>query len=708
MDTRVSGTEGEPSGPVPAAPSHDYLHLARRAEAFVRDQGGSAPEDALVGHVFGGTGSVSLWRPLLRQVLGNDEHLCLRADGRWMLTNVPGIRTDIPLSEFVAVDVETTGLRPVRQRITEVAIIRYQAGVEVERFVSLCNPRQLIPAYIAKLTGITNELVADAPDFSTIAAEVLSRVDGQLIIGHNVSFDVSFLNAELHRLDQPKLINERIDTMELATRLLTGVRKPSLEAIARILGIPAESRRAHRAAADAAVTAQVALRLAEMAQEQGYTTVDQLKGLGGPRSKPAPDGRNRGRSIMDRSMLSGIPSRPGVYLMRDAYDRIIYIGKAKNLRERVSSYYSQPLGYTRKMDGLLESITRIEVEVAGSELEALMLESQLIRRYQPRYNTALRSHEQYPFIRVDISNPWPRVMLAKSRRDDGARYFGPFRSATSARKTVDLINRIIPLRTCTRSFRDARSYGSPCLELDLGRCLGPCVARADRDTYMSLVRNVVSFLDGQDDALYQLLWSGLEEAAAKLDFERAARIRQELASVNSIVAAQRRLRDAIEGSNLLVVLPATHPDERVLLLVVNGRVWARFTAGRSERADVMADRLQLCWERLRRHGRLAVDHDHVDEANLLGRWLSVNAGHPALMTLPEAAMDVSWQEIAGGVFSIGLDDLVFDQRSVVDVETGQAAADAVGDRTLAVVGMIGGEDYTAPAEVYEHASQESS
>jgi DNA polymerase-3 subunit epsilon len=673
----LSGRGQEPPAPDVPSPSDQYLHLARRAEAFVREQGGSAPEEALVNYVFGGAGSVSLWRPLLRQVLGHDEHLFLRADGRWTLASTPISPSESPLAEFVAVDVETTGLRPTRQRIIEVAVIRYQGGVEVERFVSLCNPGQPIPQYIAKLTGITNELVADAPAFESFAEEVLTLLDGKLIVGHNVAFDLNFLNAELQRLERPKLINERIDTMGMATRLLAGVRKPTLEAIARTLGIPGHSRRAHRAAADAAITAEVALRLVEVAREQGVTTLDQLKGLGGARAKPEPDRRNRGRSILDRSMLADIPRKPGVYLMRDAYDRIIYVGKAKNLRDRVSSYYSQPLGYTRKMDGLLESIARIDVEVTGSELEALLLESQLIRRYQPRYNKAMRSHEQYPFIRVDISNPWPRVMLAKARRDDGARYFGPFRSATSARKTVDLINRIIPLRTCTRSFRDARSYGSPCLELDLGRCLGPCVAKADRDTYMSLVRSVVSFLDGHDDAMYQLLWNGLEDAAAKLDFERAARIRQELASVNTIVAAQRRLRESMESSNLLVILPAAGPDERVLLLIVKGRVWARFETCRRDRRQLVAGRLQLSWERLRRSGRLGIDHDNVDETNLLGRWLSVNAGHPALLALPDVVEDVNWAAIAGGVFDVGLDDLVFDQRAVADIEAAQADADAV-------------------------------
>jgi DNA polymerase III epsilon subunit family exonuclease len=670
-----SGQTAELSGPVAATAPERYVHLARRAEAYVRDQGGAVPEDALIGHVFGPAGSVTLWRPLLRQLLSDDEHLFLRADGRWTLSSTLEAPHGSPLAEFVALDVETTGLRPTQQRIIEIAIIRYQDGVEVERMVSLCHPGRGIPQYIAKLTGITNELVADAPPFVRIAEEVVRRLDGKLIVGHNVAFDVAFLNAELQRLNQPKLINERIDTMSMATRLLTGVRRPNLEAVAKLLGIPGRDRRVHRAAADATVTAEVALRLVDLARQQGMTSLDQLKGLGSPRPKAAPDSRSRARTILDKSLLADIPRLPGVYLMRDAHGGIIYVGKAKNLRERVGSYYSQPLGYTRKMDGLLESIARIDVEVTGTELEALLLESQLIRRYQPRYNVALRSHEQYPFIRVDTANAWPRVTLAKARKDDGARYFGPFRSSTAARKTVDLINRIIPLRTCSRSFRDARSYGSPCLELDLGRCLGPCVGKADRDMYMGYVRSVVSYLDGKDEVLYELLWSGLEEAAAKLDFERAARIRQELASVNSITAAQRRLREAIESANLLIVLPAPQLAERELIMVIRGRIWSRYRMAEHGDQGAMAARLQLSWERLRHHGPLLVDHDHVDETNLLGRWLSINANHPALISLPLVVEDVDWSGMLRRVFAIDRGDLVFDQRSVAEIESAQAAAD---------------------------------
>jgi excinuclease UvrABC nuclease subunit len=368
----------------------------------------------------------------------------------------------------------------------------------------------------------------------------------------------------------------------------------------------------------------------------------------------------RASTVVDRSVLATIPRATGVYIMRDANERVVYVGKAKNLRDRVGSYFSQPLGYTRKMDGLIESLSRIQVEVVGSELEALLLESQLIRRYQPRYNTALRSHEQYPFIRVDVANPWPRVSLAKSRKEDGARYFGPFRSAATARKTVDLINRVVPLRTCTRSFRDARSYGSPCIQLDLGRCMGPCVGRADRDQYMALVHRVIDYVDGRDQALHEVLWQGLEEAAASLDFERASRLRREMQASFSLTSAQRRLRESTESTWCVLVTASLEPNAREIMLILRGRIWAQIRVSDSSEPAALASRLERSWARFRVVGLREPDHDSVDDMHILGSWLARHEGHPAILRFAGAETDPNWREIAEQALGLGRDKLDFD------------------------------------------------
>ncbi|MDQ3779453.1 MAG: exonuclease domain-containing protein, partial [Chloroflexota bacterium] len=370
-----------------------YIHLVERATTFLADCGGRAHEDALVSHVFGTAGSPMLWRPLLNTMFQRETDIVLRAGGFWCLRSAHAESTTLLVADFVALDVETTGLHAYRQRIIEIALIRYRDGAATARFESFVNPGRSIPAYISKLTGIRDLDVAEAPPFTEIAPDVLDFIGQDRLVGHNVGFDISFVNAELKRAGCGALINERLDTLGLATRLLPNLKKPNLDRVALELGVALSARKLHRAANDAELSGESMLCLAKLAQQQGVQTISDLYAISS-RSGHRPHERvGRGRSVLDRSLLATLPKTPGVYLMHDAFDQIVYVGKAKNLRDRVASYYSQPLGYTRKMDGLLESLSRIEVEVVGSELEALLLESQLIKRYQPRYNTALRSFE---------------------------------------------------------------------------------------------------------------------------------------------------------------------------------------------------------------------------------------------------------------------------------------------------------------------------
>jgi DNA polymerase III subunit epsilon len=667
-------SEPDESGPLFSAPSgSDAIpELALRAEAFISAQGGQASEDLLVSHVFGSTGSIALWRPLLREVLGRHDRLKLRGDGAWLLADrLPEPGTGV-LDEFVVLDVETTGLQPSRQRIIEIAVARFSGGSLTYRWESLCGPGRRVPTYITKLTGIDDDLLKDAPAFESIADTAVALLTEAVIVGHNVEFDLGFLNAELGRVGRSPVVNDRVDTLALATRLLPGLGKPTLSALADRLGVAEQPKPRHRAGPDAELAGIVAVSLLDHARDAGFTSLEDVKSIARPVTRRPRERMPRASSVVDRSILATIPKAPGVYLMRDANEHVVYVGKAKNLRDRVGTYFSQPLGYTRKMDGLIESLSRIQVEVVGSELEALLLESQLIRRYQPRYNTALRSHEQYPFIRIDVANPWPRVSLAKSRKDDGARYFGPFRSAATARKTVDLINRVVPLRTCTRSFRDARSYGSPCLELDIGRCLGPCVGQANRDQYISLVRSVVDYVDGRDLSLHELLWSGLEDAAAALDFERASRLRRDLQASLGLTAAQRRLRESTEANWAVLVTLSAQPGHRELMVILRGRLWSQLRVPDAATPVDLASRLEKCWERFRVVGIDDPDHDSVDDIHILGSWLARHEGHPAILTIQERSGTPNWRVMASRALDLRRDQLDFDAwRKARDVGEGE-------------------------------------
>jgi DNA polymerase III epsilon subunit family exonuclease len=641
--------------------------LCDRAVDFVLSRNGAAPEDLLILHVFGNTGTTALWRPLLRSILNDDARVRFRADGQWVLArdDRQAAAGELLLSEFVAIDVETTGLKPNQQRIIEIAMIRYEKGLEVRRFESLLHPQRSIPKFISNLTTITDAHVADAPAFAEIADQVIEFAGDSLLVGHNVGFDFSFINAELKRCDRPTLINERFDTLSVAMRLTPGIRRPTLQRVAESLGL--NPIKVHRAAADASLTAEVALRLIDEAVRQGVTSIDQLKVAPNQVAERPRDDVGRARSLMDREMLAGIPRKPGVYLMRDAVDQVIYVGKSKNLRERVSSYYSQPLGYTRKLDGLLESVKRIETIVVGSDIEAMLLESQLIRRYEPRFNTAMRSFEHYPYIKVDLANPWPRITVSKQKKDDGARYFGPYQSSSGARRTVDVLNTILPLRTCTRSFKTAKSYGSPCIQLDIGRCSGPCNGLADRDEYLGVVRDAIAFLDGQESGIYDRIGAELEKATTRLDFEKADRLRRDLRAVMGIVEAHKRLRIAKEQHNFVLVLPSGDETCRELFLILGGRIWKQTRVERRLDASQLAEvgaRLSASYQRGIAAGEAEVTAYTADERHILTRWLSRNSEHQALLPIDaELAGAVAfWSGLVETALAFTDDQLVFADR----------------------------------------------
>ncbi|HLT18106.1 MAG TPA: exonuclease domain-containing protein [Thermomicrobiales bacterium] len=597
-----------------------YGTLTQRAVEFVLAHEHGVPEEALVAHVFGSDSSPTLWRGLLRSVLADEERIELGADGVWRAPR-PAVAEDFP-ADFVVLDVETTGLKPRHHRITEIAIISVNANGENLAWSTLVNPERGIPRQVSRLTGIDNQMVAGAPRFASVAQTVLELIGDRLIVGHNVDFDIGFLNAELARCGRPKLVNQSLDTLALADAMLTGLRRLALLDVSRHLGV--EQSRAHRAMADAEATLGVLARLRAMALERGDGSLETLASLAAARRTRRPKQRkvSRGRSVLDASHLEGIPQEPGVYIMRDVDERVIYIGKAKNLRKRVSSYYSQPLGYTRKMDGLLESIAAIDVEVTGSELEALVLESQLIRRYRPRFNSQQRNAEQYVYIRVDTTNPWPTVTLARDRGDDEARYFGPFKSARHARDAVRLINDVLPLRTCRRSFRDSRSFGSPCIELSLKRCLGPCVGAADPDEYKGIVADVLAFLDGDKERLLPVLHERLERAARMQDFERASKLRDQIRRLDRITLEQAHIDIVAKAGHLLLVLPGRDPGCRQVWHLYRGVRWASFDIEPADALDDVAARLRRSRERAEAMGESVVmTHHTVDEASITSRWV---------------------------------------------------------------------------------------
>ncbi len=237
-----------------------------------------------------------------------------------------------------------------------------------------------------------------------------------------------------------------------------------------------------------------------------------------------------------RKQLAALPARPGVYIMRNARGEVIYVGKAARLRDRVRSYFGSPHGLEPKTRALREQVDDFEYIVVSSPAEALLLEAALIKRHQPFFNIRLKDDKRYPYLKIDVQNPWPRVSITRRIEQDGARYFGPYASAGSVRATLDLTKKLFPWRSCTKEItgRDPR----PCLDYYIKRCIAPCTAYCTREEYDEVIQQVILFLEGKADDVLRRLRRQMEDAAERLEFERAAQLRDQLRAIERTVERQ--------------------------------------------------------------------------------------------------------------------------------------------------------------------------
>jgi excinuclease ABC subunit C len=282
-------------------------------------------------------------------------------------------------------------------------------------------------------------------------------------------------------------------------------------------------------------------------------------------------------------ILDRLPTHPGVYLMKDRRGKIIYVGKAANLRNRVRQYFQPASGDTRDFVPLLEGIVGdIETVVTGNEKEALLLENNLIKRHQPRFNVKLTDDKKYLVLRLDPRTAWPRLEVVRTMADDGARYFGPYHSATSCREALRVVNRHFQLRICTDHTLETRKR--PCLQYQIKRCLAPCVLAVPPDAYAEQVRFVGMFLEGKNDELLDDLRLRMKDAAGRTAFERAATLRDQVRALESVLESQRVELSTFADQDVLGFLREGQAVEIVVLFVRQGKLVGNraFSFGKQE------------------------------------------------------------------------------------------------------------------------------
>src|SRR5258706_5971009 len=281
-------------------------------------------------------------------------------------------------------------------------------------------------------------------------------------------------------------------------------------------------------------------------------------------------------SMVQRPATGTIPDSPGSYQFKDALGRVIYVGKASSLRQRLSNYFQDPRNMhprTAQMVATAESVEWIEVR---NEVEALMLEYSLIKQHRPRFNIRLRDDKSYPFMAVTLDEEWPRAMVMRGRKRKGVRYFGPYAHAYAIRDTLDLLLRTFPIRTCSPGkFNTHHRLGRPCLLFHIEKCSGPCVGEIDKTDYDALVDELLRFLDGNTDDVVERLTREMKTAAGTLDFERAARLRDRLNAVLKAIERQQMVGERSEDIDVIGLVDDDLEAAVQVFYVRKGRVVGR-------------------------------------------------------------------------------------------------------------------------------------
>ena len=273
--------------------------------------------------------------------------------------------------------------------------------------------------------------------------------------------------------------------------------------------------------------------------------------------------------------LLATPESPGVYLMKDGRGVVLYVGKAAILRNRLKQYFGSPANLPNKIQRMLGHLQDFEYIVTDSPAEALILENTLIKRYKPRYNARLKDDKTYPYLKIDLNEEFPRVYITRKVTKDGARYFGPFATSGTVRKTMDLVKRLFPYRSCTKSItgKDAR----PCLEYYINRCVAPCTGYATKEDYAKVISQVVMFMDGETGTVTRDLKQNMDQASEELQFERAAVLRDRIKAVEKVAEEQRIKVDSNPVSDMDVIALAQGNNEAwvEVFFIRNGKLIGR-------------------------------------------------------------------------------------------------------------------------------------
>jgi len=349
--------------------------------------------------------------------------------------------------------------------------------------------------------------------------------------------------------------------------------------------------------------------------------------------------------------LKKVPGKPGVYIMRDKNDGILYVGKAINLRNRLRSYFRANIGRGPWIDKMVGLIHHFEYIVTDSELEALVLENNLIKEHRPKYNTMLVDDKTYPYIKVTVSEEYPRILFSREMKKDKAKYFGPYTSAAAVKDTIELINRLYQLRTCNRVLPRDIGNDRPCLNYHIHQCLAPCQGYVSKEEYQKQVDEALDFLNGNYNKILKSLEENMKQAAENMEFEEAAKYRDLHASVKQ-VAQKQKMTDS-EGEDKDIIALALQDDDAVIqvFFVRDGRLigrehfYMRCVEGQS-RSEILSSFIKQFYGGTPFIPREIMMQEEIEEAAIIEEWLSEKRKQRMYLRFPKKGSKEKLVELA--------------------------------------------------------------
>lgn len=343
-----------------------------------------------------------------------------------------------------------------------------------------------------------------------------------------------------------------------------------------------------------------------------------------------------------QEQLKKLPAEPGVYLMKDQFNNIIYVGKAISLKNRVRQYFQSSKNHSSKVKSMVKNIKSFEYIITDSELEALILECNLIKQYRPKYNVLLRDDKTYPYIKVTTNEDYPRVLKVRKVLKDKAKYFGPYTNLTAVNDTLEIIRNTYPIRTCNIDIDKAiKNNMRPCLNMHIKKCVGPCTGNISKEEYNEMIEDIIMFLSGKEEKLIEILKEKMSKCAMEFNFEEAAIYRDKIRSLEEMMQKQKIDATSSDLNQDVIAMARAHDEACVQVFFVrNGKIVGRehfILVGvmDSSRASILGSFVKQFYMEQEYIPRELIIEDEIEDSFILEEWLSAKKGQKVTIRVPQ-------------------------------------------------------------------------